>query len=190
MRTHPERTYYDALFARCNRLMLSIVALPQPVIAKVHGIATATGCQLVAICDLAVAADNAKLAVSGIKQGLFCSTPSVPLSRNVSRKHAFEMLVTGDFIDAETAVRHGLVNRAVPMDRLDAEVMLLAKAIIANSPVAVETGKRMFYKQIEQSLKDAYDYAGDVMACNMMDDDAAEGTDAFLEKRKPKWRER
>ena len=152
------------------------------------GIATAAGCQLVAQCDLAVAADNARFAVSGINVALFCSTPSVPLARNLSRKQAMEMLLTGDFIDAATAKARGLVNRVVPAEKLDAEVKALADAIIAKSPVAVTTGKKMFYQQIEMGMEAAYEYAAEVMACNMMAEDVVEGIDAFTQKRPPKWK--
>lgn len=188
MRSHSEQDYYEELFARCNRMMLSIVSLPQPVIAKVHGLATANGCQMVSICDLAVAADNAQFALCGVRLGLFCSTPSVGVSRNIGRKRAFELLVTGDFVDAPTAVRDGLINRAVPEDQLDAEVNRIAQRIVANPTIAIETGKKMFYQQLELDLAQAYDYAGGVMAENMMADDAQEGIAAFLEKRQPRWR--
>lgn len=190
MRAHPDQAYYEKLFAQCSRVMMGIVHLPQPVIARVHGIATAAGCQLVASCDLAVASSAARFAVSGVNLGLFCSTPSVALSRNVARKRAFEMLVTGDFIDARTAVEYGLVNRAVEPERLDEAVGELAGAILRKSPVAVEMGKRAFYQQIERDLESAYAYAGGVMACNMMAEDAGEGIDAFIEKRTPKWQGR
>jgi len=188
MQSHGDKAYFEDLFARCNRMMLSIVALPQPVIAKVHGLATANGCQLVSICDLAVAADNAQFALCGVRHGLFCSTPSVGVSRNIGRKRAFEMLVTGDFADAPTAVRDGLINRAVPEYQLDAEVTRIAERIVDNPMVAIEAGKKMFYRQLELDLADAYDYAGGVMAENMMAEDAREGIAAFLEKREPKWR--
>lgn len=188
MRRRPDEAYYRDLFARCSRMMQSLVACPKPVIARVQGMATAAGCQLVATADLAVASAEAKFAVSGIRQGLFCSTPSVALSRNVGRKRAFEMLVTGEFIEAETALEYGLVNRVVPPHRLDAEVDALARSIAANPPVAVETGKRMFYRQLERDLAGAYGYAGEVMAGNMMAGDAVEGIDAFIEKREPTWR--
>lgn len=190
MRATPRREHYDALFAQCSRFMLTLARIPQPVIARVHGIATAAGCQLVAACDLAVAAEAAKFATSGINVGLFCSTPAVPVSRNVARKQAMEMLLTGEFIDAQTAKSYGLVNRVVPADRLDAEVSALAGAIVAKSPVAVATGKRMFYKQIEMGMKEAYDYAAEVMACNMMAEDVGEGIDAFMQKRPPVWKGR
>ena len=188
MQGHSEQDYFQELFDRCNRMMLSIVSLPQPVIAKIHGLATANGCQLVSICDLAVAADSAQFALCGVRLGLFCSTPSVGVSRNVGRKRAFELLVTGDFADAPTAVRDGLINRAVPEDQLDAEVTRIAERIIATPAVAIDTGKKMFYQQLELELADAYDYAGGVMAENMMAEDAREGIAAFLEKREPKWR--
>jgi enoyl-CoA hydratase/carnithine racemase len=190
MRAHPDRAYQQALFDQCSRMMLTLIRLPQPVIARVHGIATAAGCQLVAMCDLAVAADTARFAVSGINVGLFCSTPSVALSRNIGRKQAFEMLVTGDFIDAQAARERGLVNRVVAAAELDAEVARLAGAIVARSPVAVRAGKRAFYRQIELGVADAYTLASQVMAENMMAEDAAEGIDAFIEKRKPTWRGR
>ena len=188
MRAHPERPFIKALFDRCSRLMESVTAIPQPVIARVHGIATAAGCQLVAQCDLAVAANTARFAVSGIKVGLFCSTPGVALSRNVSRKQAMEMLLSGDFIDAETARAHGLVNRVVTLENLNAEVLRLARSILAKTPVAVAAGKQAFYRQLEMGLHDAYQYASEVMACNMMTEDAAEGIDAFMQKRPPQWR--
>jgi enoyl-CoA hydratase/carnithine racemase len=187
MRGNPRKDFYDALFAQCSRFMLTIARQPQPVIARVHGIATAAGCQLVAACDLAVAADSAKFATSGINVGLFCSTPAVALSRNVPRKKAMEMLMTGEFIDAATAESFGLLNRVVPLDRLDAEVQRLAAAIIAKSPVAVATGKRMFYPQLEVGMEAAYAQAAEAMACNMMADDAGEGIDAFIAKRPPQW---
>ena len=190
MQAHPQRDYYEDLFARCNRMMLAMIALPQPVIAKVHGLATANGCQLVSICDLAVAADSAKFALCGVKLGLFCSTPAVGVSRNLLRKRAFELLVTGEFIDAGTAMRDGLVNRVVPAEQLDAEVLRMAQSIIASPSVAVETGKKMFYPQLTMDLQQAYDYAGGVMAENMLAEDAREGVAAFLEKRKPKWSSR
>ncbi|MEQ1881176.1 MAG: enoyl-CoA hydratase [Burkholderiales bacterium] len=188
MRATPKKTYYDRLFAQCSRMMMTISSLPQPVIARVHGIATAAGCQLVAQCDLAVASDQARFAVSGINVGLFCSTPSVSLGRNVSRKQAMEMLLTGDFIDAATAKERGLVNRVVPADKLDAEVRALADTIIKKSSLAVATGKKMFYKQMEMGVEAAYGYAAEVMACNMMAEDAGEGIDAFMQKRSPRWK--
>lgn len=188
MRTNPKKAYYEKLFAQCSKVMMTLTRLPQPVIARVHGIATAAGCQLVAQCDLAVASENARFAVSGINVALFCSTPSVPLARNISRKQAMEMLLTGDFIDAATAKARGLVNRVVAVEKLDAEVKALADAIIAKSPVAVTTGKKMFYKQIEMGMEAAYEYASEVMACNMMAEDVGEGIDAFTQKRAPNWK--
>jgi enoyl-CoA hydratase/carnithine racemase len=187
MRSHPERGYCEALFARCRRLMTTLREIPQPVIAKVQGLATAAGCQLVASCDLAVASTQARFATSGIDVGLFCATPAVPLSRDVSRKRAFELLVTGEFIDAETAREWGLVNRVVPPEALDAEVAALASTITSKSRVAVETGKRMFYRQLEMTLDEATAYAAEVMARNMLAEDAGEGIDAFLAKRRPVW---
>ncbi|KVT36045.1 enoyl-CoA hydratase [Burkholderia ubonensis] len=188
MRGKPDLDYYRALFAQCSRVMLAMRALPVPVIARVHGIATAAGCQLVAACDLAIAADTARFAVSGINVGLFCSTPAVALSRSVAAKRAFDMLVTGRFVDAATAAAWGLVNEAVPEDALDAAVARKVAEIVAKSPAAVRYGKAMFYRQREMPLDDAYAYAGDVMARNMMEEDAGEGIDAFLEKRPPRWR--
>ncbi len=188
MSAQSEQDYFEDLFARCNQLMQEIIALPQPVIAKVHGLATANGCQLVSICDLAVAADTAKFALCGVRLGLFCSTPAVGVSRSLSRKRAFELLFTGAFVDANTAVRDGLINRAVPEEQLDAEVTRLAQSIIANPAVGVETGKKMFYRQLELGIEDAYDYAGGVMARNMISDDVREGISAFLQKREPRWR--
>ncbi|MGT2470273.1 enoyl-CoA hydratase [Paraburkholderia terrae] len=187
MRAAPSLDYYQSLFARCTKLMLLIQRLPQPVIARVHGTATAAGCQLVAMCDLAVAADTARFAVSGVNLGLFCATPSVPLSRNLSRKAALEMLLTGDFIDAMAAKQQGLVNRVVPLDMLDAEVAALAKSICAKPRAAVEAGKGLFYRQLEMGIEAAYQLAGQTMACNMMDESALEGVQAFIDKRPPDW---
>lgn len=190
MRANPRQDYYDALFAQCSRVMQAIVNLPVPVIARVHGMATAAGCQLVASCDLAVAAESATFAVSGINVGLFCSTPAVALSRNVSPKHAFDMLVTGRFISSAEALSFGLVSRVAPDASLDEAVAALTASICAKSPVAIRTGKAMFGRQRSMSLEEAYSYAGNVMACNMMAEDAAEGIDAFIEKRKPVWKGR
>jgi enoyl-CoA hydratase/carnithine racemase len=187
MKANPSKEYYQRLFDDCSALMMRIQTLPQPVIARVHGIATAAGCQLVAACDLAVAAADAHFAVSGVNVGLFCATPSVALARNVGRKAAFEMLVTGEFIDAPTAQQRGLVNRCVPANRLDQEIMELAAAIIAKPPSVIAAGKALFYAQIELSLAPAYRIAGHAMACNMIDDLAQEGVAAFIEKRAPKW---
>ncbi len=187
MRANPSQEYYEELFARCSQVMLAIQRMPQPVIARVHGIATAAGCQLVAMCDLAVASEDAKFAVSGINVGLFCSTPAVALSRNVGRKAAFEMLVTGAFIDARTAQALGLVNRVAPVADLDAEVQRLVDAIVARPADAIAIGKSLFYRQIEMGIADAYRVAGETMACNMMEPCAQEGIDAFIEKRPPAW---
>lgn len=190
MRANPGKAAMQALFKQCGELMLTITRMPQPVIARVHGIATAAGCQLVSMCDLAVAAEVAKFAVSGINVGLFCSTPAVGLARNLGRKAALEMLLTGDFIDAMEAKTRGLINRVVPADALDAEIERLAGSILAKSAVAIRIGKGMFYKQLEMGLSDAYDYAAEVMACNMMSEDAGEGIDAFMQKRKPEYKGR
>lgn len=190
MRANHTKEFQQALFRQCARMMMVITEMPQPVIARVHGIATAAGCQLVSMCDLAVAVQEARFAVSGINVGLFCSTPGVGLSRNMGRKQAMEMLLTGEFIDAETARQRGLVNRVVPADQLDAQVRKLADSIRAKSPVAVAMGKQMFYKQLEMGLDAAYQYATEVMACNMMCEDAAEGIDAFIAKRPAQWKGR
>jgi enoyl-CoA hydratase/carnithine racemase len=187
MRAEPSADYYERLFAQCARMMLTIQRLPQPVIARVHGIATAAGCQLVAMCDLAVASADARFAVSGVNLGLFCSTPSVALSRNLPRKAAFEMLVTGEFIDAGRARELGLVNRVAAPDRLDAEVERLVAAIAAKPRVALALGKALFYRQLEAGIEAAYEDAGRTMACNMMDDSALEGVQAFIDKRPPHW---
>jgi len=184
----PQLEYYQRLFAQCSRMMLSLLKLPVPVIARVHGIATAAGCQLVAQCDLAVASTDAKFAVSGVNFGLFCSTPSVPLLRNVAPKHAMEMLVTGDFISAQQAAERGLVNRAVPPDQLDAEVEKLVASILDKPRQALAMGKELFYRQREMGLEAAYQLAGQTMAVNMMDSCAQEGVTAFTEKRKPSWK--
>jgi enoyl-CoA hydratase/carnithine racemase len=188
MRAAPSQAYYAQLFAQCGRMMMAIQRLPVPVIAQVHGIATAAGCQLVAMCDLAVAADDARFAVSGVNLGLFCATPSVALSRNLGRKAAFEMLVTGAFISAAQALDKGLVNRVVPADRLAAEVAALAEAIVAKPAVAIAMGKGLFYRQLEVGIAAAYADAAQTMACNMMDDSALEGVQAFIDKRPPNWR--
>lgn len=190
MRAAPSQGYYERLFAQCGRMMLTIQRLPVPVIARVHGIATAAGCQLVAMCDLAVAAQEASFAVSGVNLGLFCSTPSVALSRNVPRKAAFEMLVTGRFVDAEEAQRLGLVNRVVPAAQLDEAVRALADAIVAKPRVALAMGKALFYRQLETGIAAAYDDAARTMACNMMDEAALEGVQAFIDKRPATWQAR
>ncbi|HJV68087.1 enoyl-CoA hydratase [Ideonella sp.] len=188
MRAQPSLDYYRGLFARCAKVMLAIQRLPIPVIAKVQGVATAAGCQLVATCDLAVAVRSARFAVSGVNLGLFCSTPAVALSRNVGRKEAFEMLVTGEFISAEEAQRRGLVNRLVDdAAALDAEVEKLAASIVSKPRIAVALGKELFYRQLEAGVEAAYIDAGQTMACNMMDEAALEGVQAFNEKRPPAW---
>ena len=187
MRAQPSLEYYRGLFAQCTRMMLTLRRLPVPVIARVQGIATAAGCQLVAQCDLAVASSGARFAVSGVNLGLFCSTPSVPLSRNVARKAAFEMLVTGDFIDATQAQARGLVNRVVEPERLDAEIETLVASIVAKPRAVVAMGKELFYRQGELGIEAAYEAAGETMACNMMEAAALEGVQAFIEKRKPRW---
>ena len=187
MRAEPRREVYEALFAQCSRLMLAIVRLPKPVIARVHGVATAAGCQLVATCDLAVAADTARFATPGVNLGLFCSTPMVALTRAVGRKAAMEMLLTGDMIDAERAREFGLVNRVVPEADLDAAVAALAGQIAAKSPLTLAIGKEAFYRQAEMDLEAAYRYAAEVMTRNMLARDAEEGIDAFLGKRQPLW---
>ena len=188
MRAEPSQRAFEKLFARCSRMMLAIQRLPVPVIARVHGIATAAGCQLVAACDLAVAASTARFAVSGVNFGLFCSTPSVALSRNIGRKAAFEMLVTGDFISADEARERGLVNRVVAIEALDAEVESLVARVVAKPRVAIAMGKQLFHRQIEADVESAYEDAGRTMAANMMDAAALEGVQAFIDKRKPSWR--
>jgi enoyl-CoA hydratase/carnithine racemase len=187
MRSQYELGATKALFDQCSGVMKSIVALPQPVIAKVHGLATAAGCQLVAQCDLAIASSNATFATSGINVGLFCSTPSVALSRNLGRKNALEMLLTGEFIDAKTAKEYGLVNRVVAPEKLDDELGKMIQPIIAKPASVLALGKKMFYEQLEMGMSDAYTHASGVMACNFMMPEAAEGVDAFMQKRPPKW---
>jgi enoyl-CoA hydratase/carnithine racemase len=181
------RAYYMALFAQCSALMTTIPRLPQPVIAEVHGIAAAAGCQLVATCDLAVAAETAQFGVNGINIGLFCSTPMVALSRNIGRKQAFELLTTGEFLSAERALELGLINRAVPEADLAAETRALAAKVTSKLASAVRVGKRAFYEQLEMTLDAAYDHTGRVIAENMLHRDTAEGVQAFLEKRPPDW---
>ncbi len=187
MRSEPSLGYYQTLFRQCGAMMLSIQRLPLPVIARVQGTATAAGCQLVATCDLAVAASDARFAVSGVNLGLFCSTPSVALSRNLLRKAAFEMLVTGEFISAAQALDKGLVNRVAAPDRLDAEVEALVASIVAKPRAAIAMGKQLFYRQLENGIEAAYEDAAQTMACNMMDRSALEGVQAFIEKRPPDW---
>ena len=187
MRANPGRQHYEALFQQCSRLMMSLVRLPKPVIARVHGIAAAAGCQLVASCDLAVASEDARLAVNGINIGLFCSTPMVALSRAVGRKPALEMLLTGDLIGAEHARAIGLVNRIVPPAELDDATRALARQIASKLRLAVAIGKEAFYRQAELGLDAAYAYTAEVMTRNMLARDTEEGIDAFIEKRPPKW---
>jgi enoyl-CoA hydratase/carnithine racemase len=188
MRAHPDQDYYRQLFTQCTTLMMSIQHIPIPVIARVQGIATAAGCQLVAACDLAVASNEARFAVSGVNLGLFCSTPGVALSRSVLRKQALEMLLTGDFISAEQAVQRGLINHAVPAEQLDTAIDKLTHSICSKPRVAVAVGKRLFYEQLEMGTEAAYQLAGQTMACNMMEADTSEGIQAFIEKRVPAWK--
>jgi len=189
MRAAPSLEYYQRLFTQCAEVMLGIQRLPVPVIARVQGIATAAGCQLVAMCDLAVASSTAKFAVSGVNLGLFCSAPGVALSRNILRKAAFEMLVTGEFISAQEAQARGLVNRVAEPKQLDAEVEKLVATIVAKPRIAVAMGKQLFYRQAELDIAAAYKTAAQSMACNMMDEVALEGVQAFIDKRKPRWNE-
>jgi enoyl-CoA hydratase/carnithine racemase len=184
MMAEPSLAYYQKLFAQCTKFMMTVQKMPQVVIAQIQGIATAAGCQLVAMCDLAVASDQAKFAVSGVNLGLFCSTPSVALSRNLSRKQAFELLMTGDFINAQQALETGLVNRVVSSADLDAKTLELAKQILSKTPAAVRVGKTLFYKQLEMGIEAAYQLAGQSMACNMMDAEAQQGVAGFINKNK------
>jgi enoyl-CoA hydratase/carnithine racemase len=188
LRSRPDRDSHQAVFARCSELMQTIVRLPKPVIARVHGVATAAGCQLAASCDLVVASEDARFATPGVNIGLFCSTPMVALSRAVPTKPAMEMLLTGDMVTAVRAREIGLVNRVVPAVALEAEAMSLARQIAAKSPLTLRIGKEAFYRQVEMDLASAYAYASEVMTGNMLAADAAEGIDAFLEKRPPRWR--
>jgi len=191
MRAHAgDKSWQRQLFDDCSRMMVSLTQMPQPVIARVNGIATAAGCQLVSMCDLAVAADTARFAMPGINIGVFCSTPAVGVVRNVGRKRAMEMLLTGEPIDAQTALAWGLVNRVVPASRLDAEIGRFTDIILSRSSAAVHLGKQAFYGQIDRPLEAAYDTASEVMACNLLLEDAAEGMDAFLQKRPASWRNR
>ena len=191
MRAHSSDPQWQGrLFDDCNRLMLSLTRLPQPVIARVHGIATAAGCQLVSTCDLAVAADTATFALPGVNIGVFCTTPAVGVGRNVARKRVMEMLLTGKPIDAATALAWGLVNRAVPAERLDDAVQEFVDAILTKSPAVIRNGKRAFYDQLDRPLADAYGCAGKAMTQGVLLEDAAEGMDAFLQKRPPSWRGR
>jgi enoyl-CoA hydratase/carnithine racemase len=191
MDSDPSPEAIGALFDQCSRMMVSLTRLPQPVIARVHGIATAAGCQLVAQCDLAVAADDVRFATSGINVGLFCGTPMVAVTRNLPRKQAMEMLLTGEFIDAATAERYGLINRAVPAGELDKTVQDLARSVADKGPAFIAAGKKLFYRQIEDGLGAAYDKASQTMVDNMQRDDAREGIKAFLDKRDmPDWQDR
>jgi enoyl-CoA hydratase/carnithine racemase len=188
MREHHDQDFIRSTFERCSRIMVNLTRLPQPVIARVHGVAAAAGCQLVAQCDLAVASTEARFATSGVKYGIFCNTPGVPLARDVGRKRALEMLLTGEFIDAETALTYGLVNRVVAPERLDGEVAKLARSILDKTPIAVAAGKKIFYEQIETGLQQAYGLASEAMTCSLMTEDAIEGIDAFSAKRAPQWK--
>ena len=188
MRAHIDHDWQRAMFDRCTAMMMKMTRLSQPVIARVQGVAAAAGCQLVSMCDLAVAADHAKFGLSGINAGIFCTTPSVGVGRNVPRKRAMELLLTGELIDAPTASAWGLVNRVVPLAELDAAVAALAQTIARKSRHVLAMGKRAFYAQVEEGMAAAYDLAAETMACNMLDPDAVEGVDAFLAKRPPNWR--
>jgi len=190
MRAHHEEAYFVELFQECSRMMMTLSRIPQPVIAKVHGLATAAGCQLVAACDLAIASETARFAASGINVGLFCATPAVPISRKLGRKRAMEMLLTGEFMTASEALVQGLVNRVVPPNQLDPEVEELTEKLLSKSGAALSIGKEMFYKQLDMPVEEAYRYASNVMARNMMLEDAAEGIDAFINKRNPTWKHR
>jgi enoyl-CoA hydratase/carnithine racemase len=191
MRAHAgDEAWQRQLFDDCSRMMMTLTRLPQPVIARVHGIATAAGCQLVSMCDLAVATESATFAMPGVNIGVFCSTPAVGVARNVGRKRAMEMLLTGEPIDARTALAWGLINRVVPTVEIDAEMQRFIDVILTRSPAAIRLGKETFYRQIDRQLEAAYDVASKTMACNMLLDDAAEGIDAFLQKRPALWRGR
>ncbi len=183
-----DQAWQRQLFDDCSHMMLTLNRMPQPVIARVQGIATAAGCQLVASCDLAVASENAEFALPGVNIGLFCSTPAVPVVRAIGRKRTMEMLLTGKAIDAATALSWGLVNRVVPADRLDEEIREFTDVILAKSPAAIGMGKQAYYSQIDRPMDSAYDLASDAMARNLTHEDAAEGINAFLEKRSPNWR--
>jgi enoyl-CoA hydratase/carnithine racemase len=188
MRAHADdKAWQRRLFDDCSRLMTRITHVPQPVIARVHGIATAAGCQLVSMCDLAVASENASFALPGINIGVFCSTPAVGVARNIGRKRVMEMLLTGKLFDAKTALAWGLVNRVVPADELDAAIRAYTETILARSAATIRMGKAAFYAQIDRPLSDAYDVASETMACNMLIEDASEGIDAFIEKRSAVW---
>ena len=187
LRAHNDIAWQRELFAACNELMVAITRLPQPVIARVHGIATAAGCQLVSMCDLAVASDSARFALPGVNVGVFCTTPAVGVGRNIGRKRVMEMLLTGEPIDAPTALAWGLVNRVVPAAELDAAIDGFIRIVVARSRAVIAAGKRAFYRQIDLGLEPAYQLAGEAMACSLLEVDAHEGIDAFVEKRPPKW---
>lgn len=187
MRAHPDLEWQRRTFAACGAMMQQLTRLPQPVIARVHGIATAAGCQLVAMCDLAIAADTATFALPGVNVGVFCSTPAVAVGRNIGRKRVMEMLLTGDAIDAATALDWGLVNRVVPLADLDRAIASLATQIAGKSAAVLAAGKKVFYEQIERPIDTAYAHAGEAMACMLLTPDAAEGIDAFVGKRAPRW---
>jgi enoyl-CoA hydratase/carnithine racemase len=188
MRAHTDdKGWQQNLFDACSRMMIALTQIPQPVIARVHGIATAAGCQLVSMCDLAIAADTARFAMPGVNIGVFCSTPAVGVVRNIGRKRAMEMLLTGELIDSATALSWGLVNRVVPQSQLDTEIKRFTDIILSRSSAAIRFGKQSFYDQIDRPLGAAYDVASDTMACNMLLEDAAEGIDAFLQKRSATW---
>jgi len=189
LRAHPDLAWQRALFAECNALMVALTTLPQPVIARVHGIATAAGCQLVSMCDLAVAADTARFALPGVNVGVFCTTPAVGVGRNIGRKRVMELLLTGEPIDSATALAWGLVNRVVPAAQIDAAVAGFARIIVGRSRAVIAAGKHAFYRQIDLGLGAAYELAGDAMACSLLEPDAHEGIDAFVEKRGAKWRD-
>jgi len=190
LRANPDEAWQKKLFEACGEMMMKIVRLPQPVIARVHGIAAAAGCQLTSMCDLAVASDEARFALPGVNIGLFCSTPAVGVARNISRKRSMEMLLTGDLIDAKTAMEWGLVNRVVPAAEMDMEIRKFTDAVKAKSSVAVALGKEVFYRQLDMDLPSAYALTAQTMTCNMMTEDAVEGIDAFIAKRAPEWKGR
>lgn len=181
------RAYFEDLFSRCTSVMLGLQSLPQPVIAQVHGIATAAGCQLVASCDLAIASEDCRFGVNGVNIGLFCSTPMVALSRNIPRKHAFEMLTTGEFMSATRAAELGLINRAVPADQLEQETRQMAETLASKLGAAVKVGKEAYYQQLQMPIEQAYAYTSKVIVENLMQPDTIEGMAAFIEKRSPNW---
>jgi enoyl-CoA hydratase/carnithine racemase len=187
LRAHNDIAWQRELFAACNDLMVAITRLPQPVIARVHGIATAAGCQLVSMCDLAVASESARFALPGVNVGVFCTTPAVGVGRNIGRKRVMEMLLTGEPIDAATALAWGLVNRVVPAAELDAAIDAFVRVVVGRSHAVIAAGKQAFYRQIDLGLEPAYELAGEAMACSLLETDAHEGIDAFVEKRPPKW---